>query len=312
MQVIPLLSDLEDERFVSPAEALVSTSEYGSLVYRNPTPFVLIVPCHVGYVVPKAAQDHAMTHAAFVPPELVRRFDTAACIEATQSGLLTQDRYQMMILPYPLRESALEVRHHEDFQRLWPAITTLNLEAEAGEEGNLRLFFSRFQQELNHFVAEFECMPEQVGAIVLIAGQVVGVERAPSRAYFHSIWRPLIRECYGSQAVRVARMREGGVPETRIPLREKVESMADLVEALDEARTREEEVVRTKVAALVDDPFEIQVEDQVHDLILETLENDQFVGQIVREGERVSYASLVTRRSWLRQVEWGEAAPFGI
>jgi len=312
MQVIPLLSDLEDERFISPAGALVSTERYGSLVFRNPTPLILIVPCHVGYVVGKGAQDHAMTHAAFVSPEVQRRFDTAACIQETQPGLLREGSYRMMVLPYPLRESALEVRHEEDYMRLWPAIGILNRESGVGEEGNLNRFLERFQRELDHFVAEFECLPEQVGAIVLIAGQVVGIERAPSRAYFTSIWGALIRECYGSQAVRMTRLLEGGVPVPRIPLRDNVESLADLTDALNEARLREEEVVRAKLRALIDAPFEREVEDQVGDLVLETLRNDQFVGQIALEGERVSYASLVTRRSWLRQIEWREAPPFEI
>ena len=39
MQVIPLLSDLEDERFVSPVEASseVATQAYGALLFTNPS-----------------------------------------------------------------------------------------------------------------------------------------------------------------------------------------------------------------------------------------------------------------------------------
>jgi len=313
MQVVPLLSDLEDERFVSPAEALVSTEGYGSLVFRNPTPLILIVPCHVGYVVEKRAQDHAMTHAAFVLPEVRRRFDTAACIEQTQAGLLGEGSYQMMVLPYSLREPALTLRRAEDFAKLWPAIGVLNRESGVGEdEGDLDRFLERFRRELDHFVAEFECVPKQVGAILLIAGHVVGIERAPSSAYFMSIWRALIRECYGSQAVCVTHQLEGGLPVPRTLLRRKVESIEDLTDALTEARVREEEVVRAKLKTLIDNPFETEIEDQVGDVVLETLGNRQFVGQIVREGERVSYASLVTRRLWLRQAEWQEAQAFEI
>lgn len=95
-------------------------------------------------------------------------------------------------------------------------------------------------------------------------------------------------------------------------LRDDVESLADLAEALEEARVQEEEAARARVRALVDTPFEAELEDQVGDFLLETLRNDQFVGQIVREGERVCYASLVTSRSWLRQMEWRDAPPFEI
>jgi hypothetical protein len=312
MQVIPLLSELEDQRFVSPAQALVSTEEYGALVFRNPTPLLLIVPCHIGYVVDERAQDHAMTHAGLVLAEKRRRFDTAVCIQETEPGLIREDSYRMMVLPYPLRESALEMRYDETFDRMWPAISALNREAGLGDEGNLVRFLSHFQRELDQFVAEFECVPDQVGAIILIAGHVVGVERAPSRAYFASIWDALIRECYGSQAIRVARQLEGELPIARARLRDDVKSLAGLAAALEEARLREEEAAKATVRDLVDSPFEVEVEDQVADFALETLCNDQFVGQIVREGERVCYASLVTNRGWMRQREWRDAPPFEI
>jgi hypothetical protein len=312
MQVIPLLSDLEDERFVSPAQALVSTEGYGALVFRNPTPLLLIVPCHVGYVVDERAQDHAMTHAAFVPAEKRRCFDTAVCIQATQPGLMREGTYRMMMLPYPLREPALEVKYGTDFSRMWPAIGALNREAGLEDEGNLVAFLKHFQRQLDQFVAEFECVPEQLGAIILIAGHVIGVERAPSRAYFASIWDALIRECYGSQAVRAARHLEGELSVPRARLRDDVRSLADLAAALEEARLREEETAKATVRDLLDAPFEVEVEDQVGDLALETLHNDQFVGQIVREGERVCYSSLVTNRGWLRRQEWREAPPFEI
>ena len=68
MQVIPLVSDLSDNRFVSPveAEADVFTTSYGTLGFRNPSDCLLIVPCHAGYVVKQAAQDHACALALAV------------------------------------------------------------------------------------------------------------------------------------------------------------------------------------------------------------------------------------------------------
>jgi hypothetical protein len=312
MQVIPLLSELEDERFVSPAQALVSTEEYGALVFRNPTPLLLIVPCHVGYVVDAQAQDHAMTHAGFVPAEKRRRFDTAVCIQETEPGLIREDSYRMMVLPYPLREPALKVRHEDSYSRMWPAIGALNSEAGLGDEGNLVRFLSRFQRQLDQFVAEFECVPDQVGAIILIAGHVVGVERGPSRVYFASIWDALIRECYGSQAIRATRQLGNELPIPRARLRDDLKSLADLAEALEEARLREEEAAKATVRDLVDTPFEAEVEARVADFALETLHNDQFIGQVVREGERVCYSSLVANQAWLRQKEWRDAPPFEI
>ncbi len=68
MQVIPLVSDLYDDRFVSPAQcdAAVYTTSYRTLGFRNTSDSVMIVPCHAGYVVKQRAQDHAMAHAGVV------------------------------------------------------------------------------------------------------------------------------------------------------------------------------------------------------------------------------------------------------
>jgi len=50
MQVIPLLSELTDHRFVSPLSAEVGTSGYGVLVLRNATSRPVLVPAHAAYV----------------------------------------------------------------------------------------------------------------------------------------------------------------------------------------------------------------------------------------------------------------------
>jgi hypothetical protein len=88
MQVIPLVSDLSDDRFVSPVEggAEVFTTEYGTLGFRNPSERLLIVPCHAGYVVKQAAQDHAMAHAAVVRSSGESSYDTAMCVQQTQGS----------------------------------------------------------------------------------------------------------------------------------------------------------------------------------------------------------------------------------
>ena len=79
--------------------------------------------------------------------------------------------------------------------------------------GHLEFFLKQFRKELDEFVAEFECVPRQIGAIILVDDQVVGIERAPSHAYWQSVWPCLIRECYGSLAIRVAQLKGERAPE---------------------------------------------------------------------------------------------------
>ena len=94
MQVIPLLSELEDKRFVSPEDAKVSTSDYGTLVFDNPSRSLLLVPCHAGYVVKQAAQDHAMSHMGLVKSRGSRSYNTAMCVQQSQGGLISGERQE--------------------------------------------------------------------------------------------------------------------------------------------------------------------------------------------------------------------------
>ena len=190
MQVIPLVSDLSDNRFVSPveAEADVFTTSYGTLGFRNPSDCLLIVPCHAGYVVKQAAQDHAMAHAGVVRATGERSFNTAMCIQQSQGGFIQRGSYRMLILPYALREAALAVRKEKSYNKLWDAISVFNREMGVQAAGHLEFFLKHFRKELDEFVAEFECVPSQIGAIILVDDQVVGVERAPSHAYWQSVW----------------------------------------------------------------------------------------------------------------------------
>ncbi len=161
MQVIPLVSDLYDDRFVSPVQcdADVYTTSYGTLGFRNSSDSVMIVPCHAGYVVKQHAQDHAMAHAGVVAAAGDRRYDTAVCIQASQGGFIEKGSYRMLILPHALREHALQLRKTKNYQKLWDDISVFNRSLGVQGQGHLEYFLKAFKKELDEFVAEFECVP---------------------------------------------------------------------------------------------------------------------------------------------------------
>jgi hypothetical protein len=314
MQVVPLCGQLEDERFVPPTEALVSTAGYGNLVVRNPMQWPLLVPTGATYIVPQAAQNHALPHAGFVGAAAVKQYSTAMCVQQTQGGYIREGRHELMLLPFPLRESAHRVRRETAFNRLWDAIAEFNREAGLpadNHQGHLEYFFNRYKAELDTFVAQFEPVPDQVGAIVLIDGLVVGIERTPSAAYFLGVWKALIRECYGSLALLEARRQpNAGPPATRAPLRQAA-SPADLLAALEEAQAQE----RTTVTGLVNGILDVELTrsvDEQGELVVEALGEQPFVGQMIRDGEKIVYASLVVTRQGRASQEWRQARPFSM
>ena len=110
-----------------------------------------------------------MPGAGFVKAGQTKTFDKAMCIQQTQGGYISMDAHKLQMLPLSLREKALEKRSDAHFGKLWNDIATFCHETGlpyAG--GHLIEFAQRFEKELDHFVAEFEIVPRQVGAIILI------------------------------------------------------------------------------------------------------------------------------------------------
>jgi hypothetical protein len=301
MQVVPLLADPAPaaDEFVAPPACRTATTAYGTLVFDNPHEQPLLVPCHAGFVVCQAAQDHAMAHAALVAGKSSAAFDTALCVQETQGGTIAAGEHAMVILPFPLREPALAVRDRRGYNRLWPAVRAFNAGVGLQAVANLAVFFGHFAQELDRFVAEFESLDGQVGAVVLADGGVLGVERTPSVAYWETLWAPLLRGCYGAEMIR--RQQIGAParpPATRVPLdTTRAGSLEEVAGALDAADRAERRLTHDRIAEV--ERLLLKADDaggrQVDRARLETVHGWRFVGQVLRRGGRVVYASLVAR-----------------
>ena len=321
MSVIPLiLTDdaLDDDSYAAPNKAHFATRNYGEMVFENrDAQRPMIVPAHTAYVVKQAAQNHAMAHGGLVKAGATKRYDTACCIQQSQGGYISKGEHPMMILPHPLREQALKVRSERSYGKLWPAITKFNQRfGLVGRGGHLEVFLEEYSKELDEFVAEFELVPKQVGAIVMVNGHVVGVERGPGTKYWTAIWEPLVRTCYGSLALAVqeeeGRAGKKPTPQRTMLKSKDIKSLRDLRNALREAQQKDDEVTRETVRKLIDDPFKRKREESESGLALEHLEHTQFVGQCVRDDDRVVYASVVTKEKWSKNAPWNEAQQFDV
>ncbi len=291
MQVIPILG--EDDDTFAPPELTVGTSGYGTVLLRNDSDRPTIVPTAAGWVVAQRAQDHAIGSGVFLKPKESRAIDTAMCVQQGQGGYIAEDKHGMLILPAALRPKALSVRNEKSFNKLWASITELNKSVGLTEAGHLEYFLKGFQKELDEFVAEFEIVPKQRGAIILIGGEIAGVEIAPSSAYWEVVWTPLIRVCYGSLAAS-ARKRGLQRPQTRAPLRLVDRSIDGIRDALVRAEEEEGRSVMRTFAALHGLPFEVAgaPDDRINGILLTTVANARLSGQVVRTGFKVLYASL--------------------
>ena len=316
MQVIPLVSQLSDDRFVSPVQigADVNTTSYGTLGFKNDSKNVMIVPCHAGYVVKQKAQDHAMAHAGIVSPQRQRSYDTAMCIQAAQGGFIRNGDYRMMILPHSLRSKALAIRKKKKYGKLWNDIADFNRSLGVKAEGHLEYFLKSFKKELDEFVAEFESVPNQIGAIVLIDNRVAGVERAPSHDYWMSIWPSLIRECYGSLAIEYAKT-ASGTSEQRSnenPFPKEICSLDELESIISQIAEQEDERARDTVRKLLDEKLTLSKEETQAGVEIFTALSENFEGQVINDGQQVVYASLTATKRFMRQQPWQNAAEFSM
>lgn len=290
MQVIPLTGD--DDATYAPPELEVGTHGYGSVLLRNTHDKPTIVPYGAGWVVKQAAQDHAIPSSAFLAAGAERIVGKAMCIQQTQPGLIKRAKHALTILPARLRAKALAIRHVDQYSKLWEHITSFNKELGIETAANLVTFLSQFQKQLDEFVAEFELVPRQIGAIVLVSGEVVGIERAPSAAYFAATWEPLIRVCYGSLAVATTRR---DPPRTRLPFLALAKTIDALRAALADLRAREAVLTKEIVdfASTLRMKRADEADDTLGDAQLWTVAGNTLGGQVVIRGDAVPYASLV-------------------
>jgi hypothetical protein len=331
MQVIPLVltsDDLASDNFATPAMITADTlTNYGCLGFQNrDADRPAIIPMHAAIITKTPAQDHTMVKAGLVDKGARRVFNDACCIQETQPGQFHGvDGKDIQILPYALRETALRMRGNRTYNKLWPAIRSFNVQTKSSTAGNLVAFEEKYARVIDQFVAEFENIPGQIGAIVMVDGKLLGVERAPNLEYWLAVWEPLIRLCYGSQAV-IATIGKttGASPQTASAavaiMSEDITSLDELENAVKSAIQSSEDAARKVVRDLIDDEFVAEVDDTMrvireghsYEVKVWNLEHDQFVGQAITDDGTVVYASMTSKAGWERRRAVKKAPAFSL
>jgi hypothetical protein len=313
MEVVPLLPQDEthhNRMFAVPSKSmlLAGNPRYGTIIVGNKDKLrPLIVPSNTTWITRHAAQDHALSKASLLAASGKSTYDTAACVEQTQAGQIPSDVHQFQILPASLRRIDKDLAEMRDFRKFWGNISTLNTALGLPEcGGHLNRIFTHLDKELRQFVAEFETIPGQIGALIIINGKLQGVEIAPSPEYWDSVWEPLIRFSYGPEAVLAARHLGPDGAHQAMLNRPSLEcdnpsSIEDIESALRKLRSEEkarvEEAVRSNLETVLD--FEMDEQaiavDGVGATVTYTLGSayGQFIGQMVMDDDYVVYASMV-------------------
>ena len=241
--------------------SFLRTSSYGSMEFLNDSSDCFIMPSGYSIISKQAAQDHGLPLAALIRPQ-TNTINYACCIQQTQGGYLSGkkiDQNKFNFLPLDIRKSFLKsvVNDNDkyvlltiEFSQLWEHISAFQASLIKRNQANLVLFFNAFMGQLLKFTAEFERVPNQRGAIVCINNRIVGIEITPSESYFHHIWHALIRDCYGSEIVRIAKLNLikefETYQESTLDL-DKCETIEDIKKAISLVSNKDKEGIRYKV-----------------------------------------------------------------
>lgn len=217
MSVYPLIAEDEKTNLAMFEDIKFNgTINYGQMSFTNNSDNVFILPTGYSIMTKQAAQDHALTFASLLRPKENKVFKNACCIQQTQGGYIKgEDNMEFSILPLYIRKQVLknfrvsnnDYDNYNDFSRLWDNIREFQKKLTNQHDSNLIHFFNKYLDRLATFNAEFECVPNQRGAIISINDKIIGVEIVPTHEYWSKIWSSLIRDCYGSEVLRLTELK---------------------------------------------------------------------------------------------------------
>jgi hypothetical protein len=268
---------------------LARVDGYGTVVLRNPcSDGVALVPLHLGYV-QDGAQNHALCRSAFLAAGQELRFTDACCVQETVGGYLGERDQWFFTLPVELRPAALRLRGEVNYSKLWPAIRALNTAYGLRARGHLETLLAHKRGVLTQFRSRLELVGEQLGALFLLntrtGTRLIGVELAPTPAYFADVWPALVCFAYGPAAMR----RE---PHSVDPEPYEVSTVDELVAARAVERRADVERVRGWLDAAGWGQPAVTEEERYLQLRLNTVDGERVAGQVVTDGGRAVYASL--------------------
>ena len=252
MTIIPILGEDRTKNTSDPEKVKFHrTRGYGSMEFENDddTGFG-IVPNNTMVISDRAAQDHAMAETGLLASKEHKTYDNACCIQQSQCGYLDRSDNEYNVLPVDLRRALLtpQKRSQHSAGKIWEDISRWLSDVPGIDHGrgHLEYFFRPFKKELEDFVAEFEPVEGQLGAVVFYNDTPVGIEIMPNVRHWNTYWKWLVRGCYGSQLLKLKKSGKLKAATMKLPS----SSGVDLITKLDQFITELKATFVGKVNAL--------------------------------------------------------------
>lgn len=298
MTVIPIVGDIEFTNVADVNEVKLSRDpEYNKLEFRNSSGKVGIAMQGWALIDNKQhAQDRTLPYAHLIRAANAKVLP-ANCIQHTQPGhfdVSKVDHDSFMVLPPSLRGVALKNSSYKDSQvgALWDNLRTWIKGIDCDSNG-LTSFFTQFEDRLDQFVAQFEPVEKQLGAIVLINGQVLAIDIVPKYESWKYLWRAFIRDSYGAEAVRQAK-NEGAVNINPTIDFAEVTTLEDLANSYSSMKSGFYDQLQGLIGSVLSLSVTYSKLEEIGELTLVKIEGQEYVGQgVVHGADHFVYLSLV-------------------
>jgi hypothetical protein len=280
LTVVPITAQHSTDLFLPPAEVDgvgYHTAAGTPMLLNRREQGCILAPLHLGIPVERS-KSYVLSHTTLLAR--TERLDLAREIPfPSQPSRRTRfDLTQNYVLPLILRGRAWRVRRSTDRARLTPEWNALQIQMR--RLGTLETVVQARTSQLHCLSRRIELLSGQTGALFFIDDQPVGLEIAPSPAYFAALWQPLLLGCYGPTAL----LREQDSPVTTPTLEPySVSRLTELRTEMFRARHQRQEKLEAAVTRRVEDAITIAEEQRWRNYRVQSLTGTSFAGQYIEE-----------------------------
>jgi hypothetical protein len=309
MQLVCLTTDDEFSvnRFANPLTVLGSNKAYGHLHLRNPDAHKdMIVPAQIAVITKLQAQNHGMVKAGFIKAGSFTDFNDAGCVQGSQAGAIREDANSQDIrfIPFGAREFIWDkANNNGHLDNIYAAIEKVGRDTGANSGKYLDQYFTKFDKEINEFIAHFERPARTIGTIVLIDGEIVAIDKFPSFEYCEQIWDCLIRDCYGAIAITEENKGKKGAKLFTEMLSKTVRENGESdIAFLQRTLSKTKHSISSNVKERLEDAMELEFSETrdadgsgYKSTILKT---EGYIGQVISESSFYHLVSIVKKESF--------------
>ena len=297
--VVPLtsetpLTDVSEDMLIS----ITSDTDYAHLTLKNNNGKPVIVPQGSAWITKKEGQDRATLKVNVVDCTKSKKVDVG-CVQSSQGGgIQGTETDELRFIPATIRHAAMK-KHtassgHDNYSIIWNDIESYmkKLGIKSGR-AHIHDFYDHYKKELEEFIAPFEKVENQVGAVILLNNEVVGIELYPNYGAWNKIWRKLIRDSYGSEAIALIKNKQA-VSFRPILEADKISSMADLKAEVTKVKVKTTEFIVDKINPILDYTITSQQSGTSVSFKINTINLTKLglIGQTEEKNGKIYYLSL--------------------